>query len=166
MNWYVEVLKKYATFSGRARRTEYWMFVLVNLLVSIALGVGDAVLGTATDDGTGILGSIYALGVLLPSIAVGVRRLHDMNKSGWWMLLAIVPLVNVVLLVFFVQQGTVGPNRYGPDPKTSLQGAAVAPSAAAGWHVDPTGRHQLRYWDAQQWTSHVSDNGVASTDSL
>ncbi len=193
MNWYVEVLRKYATFTGRARRQEYWMFVLVNVLISIVLGVIDGIMSGVANGVSGssninitVLGSLYSLLVLVPSLAVGVRRLHDTGRSGWWMLLALVPLVNLLLLVFFIQEGVAGPNEYGPDPKGSVAfapaaygaapagygaapagyGAAptVAASAPAGWLSDPTGRHQTRYWDGVRWSEHVSDNGVPGID--
>lgn len=119
MNWYFEVLKKYAVFSGRARRKEYWYFVLFNIIVSIILGIID--LGTGTysiEDGIGLLSGIYALAVLIPAIAVAVRRLHDTDRSGWWLLIALIPLIGaIVLLVFMVQDSNPGQNQFGPNPK-------------------------------------------------
>jgi uncharacterized membrane protein YhaH (DUF805 family) len=113
MNWYIEVLKKYVTFSGRARRTEYWMFLLFSVIASIVLSVVDGVIGTAP-----VLGALYSLGVLLPSLAVSVRRLHDTDRSGWWLLLGLIPLVGpIALLVFFCFEGTREENRFGADPK-------------------------------------------------
>ena len=112
MNWYLAVLKNYAGFAGRARRTEYWMFALVNTVMYLALMALDYYLNTS------IPALIYVLAVLLPSLAVGVRRLHDTGRSGAWILIALIPLIgSIVLLVFTVQPGTVGPNEYGPDPK-------------------------------------------------
>ena len=117
MNWYLEALKKYAVFSGRARRTEYWMFMLFNVIAGIILGIVDAILGTG-----GVLGAIYALAVLIPGLAVSVRRLHDTSRSGWWLLIAFVPIVGaIVLLVFSLQDSTPGPNAYGPNPKEVAQ---------------------------------------------
>ena len=114
MNGYLATLKKYADFSGRARRTEYWMFFLFNFIIGIVLSVVDYVLGTA-----GIVGALFALAILIPSIAVGVRRLHDTDRSGWWMLIAFVPLIGaIVLIVFFVLDSTPGENRFGPNPKS------------------------------------------------
>lgn len=113
MHWYLEALKKYAVFEGRARRREYWFFVLFNLIISFVLGFIEGLVG-----GPGVLGAIYALAVLIPGIAVAVRRLHDTGRSGWWLLIALVPIVGfIVLLVFMVQDGTPGPNQYGPNPK-------------------------------------------------
>ena len=102
MNWYLEVLKKYAVFDGRARRKEYWMFFLINFIIAVVLGLIETIVGT-----------IYELVVLIPSIAVGVRRMHDTDRSGWWLLL---PLVN---LVFLAQEGHPGDNQYGLNPKTA-----------------------------------------------
>ncbi|RSS84129.1 DUF805 domain-containing protein [Streptomyces sp. WAC06614] len=113
MNQYLDVLKKYAVFSGRARRQEFWLFVLFSILVSIVLAVLDAVLGT-----NGILGAIYSLAIVIPSLAVGARRLHDTGRSGWWQLIAIVPLIGtIVLIVFWATEGEPNPNKYGPNPK-------------------------------------------------
>lgn len=119
MNWYLEALKKYATFEGRAGRTEYWFFVLFNVLAVIVLAIIDGVLGTFREEaGIGLLSGVYALAVLIPSIAVLVRRLHDTDRSGWWILISFVPLIGeIVLLVFALLDGTPGDNRYGPNPK-------------------------------------------------
>lgn len=122
MDWYMGVLKKYVDFSGRARRTEFWMFTLFNIIVSIVLSVIDMMLGF------GLLGGIYALAVFLPSLAVGVRRLHDTNRSGWWLLIGLIPLIGfIVLIVFFVQDSQPGDNEYGPNPKAAagLAGAGA-----------------------------------------
>jgi uncharacterized membrane protein YhaH (DUF805 family) len=119
MNWYLQALKKYADFSGRARRKEYWFFVLFNIIISIVLSVIDVMLGLGSH-GIGILSGLYSLGVIIPSIAVGVRRLHDINKSGWWVLIVFVPFIGaLVLLVFALLKGTQGANDYGPDPKAA-----------------------------------------------
>jgi uncharacterized membrane protein YhaH (DUF805 family) len=115
MNGYVATLKKYADFSGRARRTEYWLFVLFNMVIAVLLSVIDYVLSSP-----GIIGLLFALAILLPSIAVGVRRLHDTDRSGWWLLIAFVPLIGgIVLLVFFVLDSTPGDNKYGANPKAA-----------------------------------------------
>ena len=113
MSWYVRVLKKYAEFNGRARRTEYWTFFLVNFVVTAVLGFLEGLVG-----GPGILALLYGLAVLVPTLAVGLRRLHDTDRSGWWTLIAFVPVIGaIVLLVFLIQDGQQGANRYGPDPK-------------------------------------------------
>ena len=112
------VLSQYATFSGRARRSEYWWFALFNLLVSIVAAILDAVIGTDFGSGSGVISVIVALVLLLPSLAVTVRRLHDTERSGWWILIGIIPIVGaIVLLVFMVLEGTPGPNRFGASPK-------------------------------------------------
>ncbi len=120
MNWYLAVLKKYAVFSGRARRKEYWYFFLFNLLITIAFLAIDMVAGLYNSEiGLGILSGIYTLAVLIPSLAVTVRRLHDTNRSGWWILIGLIPLVGaIVLLVFMVQDSQVEQNQYGPNPKS------------------------------------------------
>ncbi|MCW8329734.1 DUF805 domain-containing protein [Photobacterium sp. SDRW27] len=119
MNWYIHVLKNYAVFKGRARRQEYWYFFLFNVIISIALAFIDSAMGNpGAGEGAGILGTIYSLAILIPSIAVGVRRLHDTDRSGWWMLLGIIPLIGaLVLIYFFVLDSAPGSNEYGPNPK-------------------------------------------------
>jgi len=118
MNWYLDVLKKYAVFNGRARRKEYWFFSLFNLIIIIVLGVIDGMIGSySASAGMGLLGGIYMLAVLVPAIAVGIRRLHDTDRSGWWLLLGLIPLAGLVLLVFMVLDSTPGENQYGPNPK-------------------------------------------------
>ncbi|MEU3183944.1 DUF805 domain-containing protein [Streptomyces sp. NPDC006923] len=113
MHWYVDVLKNYAGFSGRARRQEFWMFYLLNLIVAIVVAILDAVLGLNT-----ILSLLYTLAVLLPSLAVTVRRLHDTGKSGWWVFISLIPLVgSIILLVFLASAGEPNANAYGENPK-------------------------------------------------
>ncbi|MBC8947626.1 MULTISPECIES: DUF805 domain-containing protein [Xenorhabdus] len=114
MNWYLSVLKNYAEFSGRARRKEYWMFYLFNIIVFLAL----IVLGSAINDTAGFaLLLIYIIVTFIPSLAVTIRRLHDINRSGWWFLLAFVPVASIVLFVFTLLEGTQGDNEYGADPR-------------------------------------------------
>jgi uncharacterized membrane protein YhaH (DUF805 family) len=119
MNWYLEVLKKYAVFSGRARRKEYWFFVLFNIIIAFALTFIDFSTGLYdVEYEIGLLSSLYSLAVLVPSIAVTIRRLHDTSRTGWWFLIAFVPIIGViVLLVFMVFDSTPGDNQYGPNPK-------------------------------------------------
>lgn len=105
MKYYITGLKKYAVFSGRSRRKEYWMFILFNFIITFIIGLISGIIG-APD-----FSSIYSLAVLIPSIAIGVRRMHDTNRSGWWILL---PIVN---LIFAVGEGDKAENRFGPDPK-------------------------------------------------
>lgn len=125
MQWYLAVLKNYAGFSGRARRTEYWMFALVNFIVTLVFYV----LTFATHSGFFlVLVFLYALAVVLPSLAVLVRRLHDIGMSGWWILIGLVPFVGgLVILVFTLLPGNNGPNRYGDDPKGTPMAAPYPP---------------------------------------
>ncbi len=119
MNWYLKVLKKYANFNGRARRTEYWMFFLFNIIFSVTAIFLDNIFDLArpqTVYGTIYLG--YFLAVLIPSIAVVVRRLHDIGKSGFWIFVFLIPLIGGIwLFVMLVTEGKAGKNNYGPDPK-------------------------------------------------
>lgn len=118
MNYYIEVLKKYAVFSGRARRAEYWYFSLFSLIVSLILGFVDGATGMySPETGIGTLGLIYTLAVLIPGIAVTVRRLHDTGRSAWWLLIVLLPLLGVlILLVFMVLSSDEDENSYGPNP--------------------------------------------------
>ncbi len=127
MNWYLQVLKKYADFSGRARRKEYWFFVLFNIIISVALTVIDVMVGTYSQAiGIGLLACIYALAVLIPGIAVSVRRLHDTDRSGWWLLIVLIPIIGpIVLIVFMCIDGTPGTNRFGPSPKEATVAVPV-----------------------------------------
>ena len=142
MEWMLMPLRRYAEFSGRSRRKEYWMYVLGLIIVAVVLGLIEGVLGLTQMIGPyGPLSALLGIATLVPSIAVGVRRLHDTNRTGWWILLPIVPEIGalamlqtgnlpvagilaivalvlaIVLLVFMVLDGTKGPNQYGPDPK-------------------------------------------------
>lgn len=127
MEWYLKVLRQYADFAGRARRKEYWMFTLVNVIISIVLASIDSMLEISVLT-VGILGLLYSLTVLLPNLAVSVRRLHDTGRSGWWLLIGLIPLIGtIVLIVFFATEGERQPNAYGPDPKAVPGEAAVFP---------------------------------------
>ncbi len=113
--------KKYADFTGRARRAEYWWFVLINFVVIFSLLVLTIILSGSDDSLTGLGGiiyAVYALGVIVPSLAVTVRRLHDTGKSGWMLLIGLIPFVGpIILLVFYFTDGEPGANQYGPSPK-------------------------------------------------
>jgi len=111
MKWYLKVLMNYAVFGGRARRKEYWMFVLFNYIITISLGAIEGLLNIAPSTDESVLGNFYSLLILVPSIAVAVRRMHDVGKSGWFCL---IPIYNFILLV---SEGDKGNNKYGPDPK-------------------------------------------------
>ena len=122
MNYFLEAFKKYATFSGRARRSEYWYFVLFNLFVSIGLWtVGAVITAAAGGSRAGMFPlDAYALASFIPSLAVAVRRLHDIGKSGWFVLLGFVPFANIVLLVWLAQESEPAANEFGPNPKELL----------------------------------------------
>lgn len=121
MSWYLEVWKKFAVFSGRARRKEYWMFLLLNMVVTGALFVVDVMMGLDNGAaGFGILSGIYSLAVFVPSLAVTIRRLHDSGRSGWMMLLGFIPIVGpFIVLYFMLADSQTGTNAYGPNPKAS-----------------------------------------------
>lgn len=125
MNWYLDVLKNnYANFSGRARRKEYWMFSLINIII---IAVLYAILMSSVDyysgdiSGLGIFAlvvlCIYALGIFIPSLAVTIRRLHDTDKSGWWYLISFIPFGGLIIFVFMCLDGNKGDNKFGEDPK-------------------------------------------------
>lgn len=117
MDWYLKVLKNYIGFGGRARK-EYWMFILVNLILTGVLSIIDKMLGWQRAGGEGILTTIYGILVFLPWWAVQFRRLHDTDRSAWWLLLLLIPVIGwLVILIFNCQRGTEGNNRFGPDPK-------------------------------------------------
>jgi len=135
MNWYVEVLKKYVVFSGRARRKEYWMFLLVNVIIAVVLGILSGIFaGIDANSNTSIapifsvLSAVYSLAVLLPGLAVVVRRLHDIGKSGSWIFIGLIPLIGGIwLLVLMATDSQPGDNQYGPNPKMVAQPMAVQP---------------------------------------
>ena len=116
VNNYLGVLKRYVDFQGRARRREYWMFFLANVIVSfLFLLIGGMIMNSSE---VAVPNMIYSVAVLLPGLGVGVRRLHDIGKSAWWILFGLIPLVGpILLIVFLTTEGTKGDNAYGPDPK-------------------------------------------------
>jgi len=116
--WKKVVLENYANFTGRARRAEFWWYFLASFLINLVLNIIDAILGLGMGGGIGVLSGIYGLAVLVPGLAVGVRRLHDTDKSGWWLLIGLIPIVGlIVLIVFWATEGLPGTNRYGNNPK-------------------------------------------------
>ncbi|MCM5663234.1 DUF805 domain-containing protein [Galbibacter mesophilus] len=122
MNWYLKVLKNhYADFNGRARRKEYWMFALFNLIFALIAGVLDNVTGLAFEGiGYGPIYIVYGLIVLIPGIAVAVRRLHDIGKSGWMMLVGLIPIIGGIwLFVLLATDSENKTNEYGPNPKST-----------------------------------------------
>lgn len=115
MQYYIDVLKKYAVFTGRASRAEYWYFVLFNVIISIVLGIIDGMLSGG--QGSNTLGSLYSLAVFIPGIAVGVRRMHDINKSGWMLLVSLIPIVGWIwAIVLLATKGDTSKNQYGEVP--------------------------------------------------
>lgn len=119
MNWFLKALKQYVDFKGRARRKEYWMFILFNIIAAIIAVVLDNVLGIADErTGYGPIYGLVALALLLPGLAVSVRRLHDVGKSGWFLLIVLIPLIGAIwLIVLTVKDGVPGSNKWGPNPK-------------------------------------------------
>jgi uncharacterized membrane protein YhaH (DUF805 family) len=113
MNWYLDAWKNYVNFEGRARRKAYWMFILFNVIAIIALALIEGILG-----GYGILPSLYSLAIVLPVVAIAVRRLHDIGKSGWWFFIQLVPIIGGIwFLILLVMDSEPGTNQYGPNPK-------------------------------------------------
>jgi uncharacterized membrane protein YhaH (DUF805 family) len=112
--WYLEALSKYLEFSGRARRKELWTFILVNFVISISLSVLDSIIGM----GIGFIGTLFGLAMIIPSISVGVRRLHDIGKEGLWILVGLIPFIGwIILIYFYVQDSEPGANAFGANPK-------------------------------------------------
>ncbi len=108
MKYFIDCLKKYAVFEGRSHRKEYWMFTLFVVIFSILLSIVDGITGIA------FISSLFSLGVLIPSLAVTVRRLHDINKSGWWILIGLIPFVGfIILFIWAIKKSDVGDNRFG-----------------------------------------------------
>ncbi|MFI3239485.1 MAG: DUF805 domain-containing protein [Bacteroidales bacterium] len=118
MKWFLKCMKNYANFNGRARRKEYWMFILVYAILTILLLSLDEMLFGSIELATPI-SSLFALALLIPSLSVGVRRLHDIDKTGWWYLLYLIPIIGWIwLIILHIIDGTKGANKYGDDPKT------------------------------------------------
>ena len=114
MNWYLATLKKYAVFNGRARRKEYWIFFLFNLMIVFVLGLIERL----THEGFQRLGVVYSLLVFLPGLGVAIRRLHDTGRSGWWLFMGLIPLIGgIIVLMFMLDDSDPAENKYGPNPK-------------------------------------------------
>jgi uncharacterized membrane protein YhaH (DUF805 family) len=122
MKYYLKALKNYADFSGRARRKEYWLFTLYNIIIFVALVTLGALVGfPGGAEGVFVFVAFYMVGVLIPALAVSVRRLHDTGRSGWWFLLYFVPFGAIVVLVFLVQDSNPASNKFGKNPKRSVR---------------------------------------------
>lgn len=111
MEYFIDALKNYAVFSGRATRKQFWMYMLVYTIIAIVLGVIDGILGMP------VLGMILALALFVPSISIGARRLHDTDRSGWWQLIGIIPLIGFIVLIVFWCQDSKPDNIFGENPK-------------------------------------------------
>lgn len=122
MKYYLLAFKNYAKFNGRSNRPEYWYFVLFHIIFAIAAIVIDMSMGIGLG-GTpyGVLYLLYVLATFIPGLAVSVRRLHDIDKSGWWILISLIPFIGSIwLIVLMASDGTKGPNKYGPDPRNPV----------------------------------------------
>ncbi|QOW09224.1 DUF805 domain-containing protein [Kaistella flava (ex Peng et al. 2021)] len=123
MKWYLKVLRQYADFSGRARRTEFWMYALFNMIFAITAAVLDNILGLKFNEQIpyGFIYLLYGLATFIPGLALAVRRLHDVGKSGWFYFIAFIPIIGAIwLLILFVTEGTPGSNLYGVNPKENF----------------------------------------------
>lgn len=124
MKWYLKVLKDFGNFRSRARRSEYWYFALFNFIFAIVAMMLDNLIGTTFDiEGVpipyGYIYLLYVLAVFIPGLAVAVRRLHDVGKSGWFLLIVLIPLIGGIwLLVLYFTDGQPGENKWGPNPKS------------------------------------------------
>lgn len=118
MNSFIKVLRESFNFSGRSRRKEYWMFILITFIISILLTITEMALGLEINEEIGILTALFSLILLIPSLSVTVRRLHDTGKSGWWILLSLIPIIGgIIILIFTLLDSQPGSNKYGPNPK-------------------------------------------------
>lgn len=127
MHWFLDPIQNhYVDFEGRVSRKAYWMFVLCYIIVAVVVGIVGGILGTE------FLSGLLSLALLLPSLGMGVRRLHDINKSGWWLLISLIPLIgSIVLIIFAAQKGDAGENKYGPNPNgaSTANGVAATPAS-------------------------------------
>lgn len=118
MNWYLQGFKRSFDFGGRSRRKEYWYFTLFSVIVTLILAVSDSLLNTYNADlGMGLLGGIYAMITIIPNFSLTFRRLHDVNKSAWWLLILLIPLIGIIVLLVFCCQDSKEKNEYGMSPK-------------------------------------------------
>jgi uncharacterized membrane protein YhaH (DUF805 family) len=125
MNYYIEVLKKYAVFKGRSRRAEYWYFVLFSSIIGLVL----AIISKTTGDTNNTLGGIYSLAVFIPGLAVAIRRLHDVGKSGWMVLIILIPIIGWIwFLILMIRDSDLENNKYGPNPKITPSPTPISQS--------------------------------------
>jgi uncharacterized membrane protein YhaH (DUF805 family) len=116
MEYFTAALQKYADFTGRARRKEYWMFILFYLIFNLVLALVDKLLGLGID----LFSLLYSLALLIPSISIAARRLHDTGRSGWWQLILLIPLIGIIVLIVFLTQDSQEDNEYGTNPKAAI----------------------------------------------
>jgi len=111
MEYFIDAFRKYADFSGRATREQYWMYILIYVVISVVLSIIDAAMATV------VLSAIFSVVMLVPSISIATRRLHDTGRSGWWQLIGLIPLLGIIILIVLLVQDSHGDNEYGPSPK-------------------------------------------------
>jgi len=146
LEWYPTVLRRYAVFDGRAGRPEFWWFELVNAIVVVLIYIVLAAAKAST-----AIADIYQLAVFLPSLGVQIRRLHDIDKSGWWVLFGFIPIIGwIMMIIWLASQGTPGPNRFGPSPRGEAGADQPATFGGGGWEPEPqptseTGGSAARY---------------------
>ena len=109
MEYFLDAFRKYADFAGRTTRQQYWMYILIYVVISVVLSIIDAAIGTA------VLSAIFSVVMLVPSISIATRRLHDIGRSGWWQLIGLIPLLGIIILIVFLVQDSHGDNEYGPN---------------------------------------------------
>jgi uncharacterized membrane protein YhaH (DUF805 family) len=120
MNYFTEGFKKYATFSGRATRSEYWYFTLISMIIGIILIIVDLMIGTYNEDTEiGLISTIFSLALFIPSLAILVRRLHDTNRTGWWFFILLIPIIGFIVLLVFLCIDSKEDNKYGANPKAN-----------------------------------------------
>ncbi|GAA5119502.1 DUF805 domain-containing protein [Alloalcanivorax gelatiniphagus] len=135
------VLSKYVDFSGRARRSEYWYFALFSFLIGVATNIVDAAIGTDYEGATtgGLVNTVASLALFLPGLAVGIRRLHDTGRSGWWILLGIIPIIGWIIVIVWLCTDSTADNQYGPNPKVASPAGGYPPPPAAPYGSGPYG---------------------------
>lgn len=132
MNYYIDALKKYIVFNGRATRSEYWYFILFTFIATAILAIIDNTFGFTDESGQGMLTGIYSLATIVPVISALVRRLHDTGKSGWWVLIGLIPFVgSIILIIFAIKDSQPGTNAYGPYPKKNSDTTAATTNTSA-----------------------------------
>jgi uncharacterized membrane protein YhaH (DUF805 family) len=156
MHWYTDVIRKYAVFNGRAARPEFWWFVLINVIIAAVINVVVSAIG-GRNSGQ-VVSDLYSLAVFLPSLGVGIRRLHDTNRSGWWYLLVFIPIIGwIVLIVFLAMASDPGSNRYGPNPQHPEPEPGMQFDPQTGERLSPTPTPRFDPQTGQPLTPPPSD---------